>query len=833
MNTRAWPASRGEIADLIRTHAWEATPLGGLSAWPPALRTIVDAMLLDPLPCALLWGKEGILIYNDGYAEICGQRHPRVLGAAVLDAWPEAADFNGKVLEAGMAGQSQVFRDACFMLERNGVMAESWFDLYYSPIVDAEGQVIAVKATVIETTERVLAGQRLLAQQRELSEVAARLHGLATATSDVIYRMSPDWSEMRELDGRGFIKDTVSPFRSWLNTYIPLDDQERVNAAIDAAIRDKSVFELEHRVHRVDGSIGWTLSRAVPMLDQHGAIEEWIGAASDISERKAAESALRESERMFRTLFESIDEGFCVIEFIDGPHGHLSDYVHVMANPAYAANAGIENVVGQRVRDMVPLEAEGWVEIYRRVLVTGEPIRFERMLEHTGRHLELAALRIEPVERRQVAVLFRDVTMRTLAERALRDLNETLERRVAEEVDQRTRTESALRQAQKMEAVGQLTGGIAHDFNNMLAVISNALELVRRRVETQDEVVRKYIGLAKGGVSRASQLTQRLLAFSRQQPLHPGPVSVNDLVNGLAPLLKHSLGGTIVFDTALAADAWLTYVDPNQLENVVMNLAVNARDAMEHGGRLRIETGNCVLDGDGGSGASVPSGSFVRLAIRDTGAGMSPEVMAKAFDPFFTTKEVGRGTGLGLSQVYGFVRQSGGHVKIDSTPGVGTVVEVFLPRYAGTLEEDAKTLAAAEIKPGNLETVLVTDDEASVRMLLAEMLVYLGYRVLSADGSEAALQMLDSHPEIKLLITDVLMPEMNGRELVDKALQRRPDLKILFTTGYAGSVMLADRTNGQRPHVLMKPYTLEDLALRLKALLQPGDQDAVRKSGGD
>jgi signal transduction histidine kinase/CheY-like chemotaxis protein len=832
MNDRIWPACGGEIADLIRMHAWDGTPLGPISAWPAILRSVVGAMLLDPVPCALLWGKEGTLIYNDGYADICDRRHPRVLGASVLDAWPEAADFNGRVLETGMAGQSQVFRDACFSLERNGVMSESWFDLYYGPIVDEEGKVVAVKATVIETTARVLAAQRQLAQQRELSAVAARLHGLAAATSDVIYRMSPDWSEMRELDGRGFVKDTVAPYRSWIHTYIPLDEQERVNAAIEAAITNKAVFELEHRVLRVDGSIGWTLSRAVPMLDQHGEIEEWIGAASDISERKAAESALRESERMFRTLFESIDEGFCVIEFIDGPHGHLSDYVHVMANPAYAANAGIENVVGQRVRDMVPLEADGWVEIYRRVLVTGEPIRFERKLEHTGRHLELAALRIEPAERRQVAVLFRDVTMRHRAELALRDLNETLERRVVDEVDQRTRTESALRQAQKMEAVGQLTGGIAHDFNNMLAVIANAVELVRRRVEAQDDVVRKYIGLAKGGISRASQLTQRLLAFSRQQPLHPGPVSVNDLVNGLAPLLKHSLGGTIVFDTVLCADAWLTYVDPHQLENVVMNLVVNARDAMEHGGRLTIETGNRVVD-EGADGASAAPGSYVTIAIRDTGAGMTPEVMAKAFDPFFTTKEIGRGTGLGLSQVYGFVRQSGGHVRIDSAPGLGTVVEVLLPRYAGTLEENLAESASSEIKAGNLETILITDDEASVRLLLAEMLAYLGYRVLSADGSAAALRLLDSHPEIKLLVTDVLMPEMNGRELVDEALQRRPDLKILFTTGYAGSVALADRTRGQSPPILMKPYAIEDLALRLKALLHTMDQDLAPKIGLD
>jgi signal transduction histidine kinase/CheY-like chemotaxis protein len=825
MNDKTWPACDDEIADLIRTYEWKGTSLGPINEWPDCLRYTVGAMLLDPAPTALLWGKEGTLIYNTGYAEICGERHPRVLGTSLLDAWPEAADFNGNMLKTVLGGQRQIFRDACFKLERNGVVRDSWFDLYYGPVVDNEGNVVAVKATVIETTERVLADQRQVIQQRKLAEVAARLHGLATATSDVIYRMSPDWSEMRELDGRGFIKDTESPYRLWIDAYIPADEQARVHAAIKSAICNKAVFELEHRVLRVDGSIGWTLSRAVPMLDQQGEIEEWIGAASDISEQKAAESALRESERMFRTLFDSIDEGFCVIEFIDGPHGPLSDYVHIMANPAYAANSGVDNVVGQRVRDIMHLEADGWIEIYRRVVITGDPIRFERMLEHTGRQLELAALRIEPAERRQVAVLFRDVSARHRAAVALRHLNETLELRIAEEVDTRTRTENALRQAQKMEAVGQLTGGIAHDFNNMLAVVSNAVELIRRRVVTQDEVVRKYISLAEGGIARAAKLTHRLLAFSRQQPLHPRPVSVNDLVSELAPLLKHSLGGTIVFDTRLSSDEWLTYVDPNQLENVVMNLAVNARDAMEYGGRLTIETRNSVL-GENAGVTNLPGGCYVAIAIRDTGNGMTPEIMAKAFDPFFTTKELGQGTGLGLSQVYGFVRQSGGQVKIESSPGKGTTVEVYLPRYNEDSVEAAVENAPVEIAPGNLETILITDDEASVCLLAAEMLSYLGYRVLSADSGANALKMLESYPEIKLLITDVLMPEMNGRVLAEEAFQRHPDLKILFTTGYTGSIALPERINDQVAHILMKPYTIEALALRIKSLLVTSHQSA-------
>ncbi|HET9205844.1 MAG TPA: ATP-binding protein, partial [Burkholderiaceae bacterium] len=494
---------------------------------------------------------------------------------------------------------------------------------------------------------------------------------------------------------------------------------------------------------------------------------------------------------------------------------------HVVANPAYTANAGIPNVVGQRVRDMVPDEADGWVEIYRRVLLTGEPVRFERELVKTGRYLELAAFRVEPLERRQVAVLFQDVTKRHRAEMALRELNETLERRVAEEVAERTKTAEALRQSQKMEAVGQLTGGIAHDFNNMLAVIMNSLELLDRKFVGSDPRAKRFIEAAKNGGKRAAQLTQRLLAFSRQQPLKPESVDANKLVSGMSDLLRHSLGGAVLLETVLAGGLWRTHADPNQLENAILNLAVNGRDAMIDGGRLTIETANCHLDARyAAEHDGLTEGQYVLIAVTDTGTGMSPEVVSKAFDPFFTTKEVGRGTGLGLSQVYGFVKQTGGHVKIYSELGQGTSVKIYLPRLVG---EHVGDTASGEVSQaalgGSQEVILVVEDEPDVREMSVAALRELGYRVLEADGAAAALKLLDAHPEIDLLFTDVVMPEFNGRKLADEARRRRPSLRVLYTTGYTRNAVVHNGALDPGVQLICKPFSLDELAARVREAL--------------
>lgn len=611
----------------------------------------------------------------------------------------------------------------------------------------------------------------------------------------------------------------------WWLDHIHPEDRPGIDASIHAVIDGAgTAWTGQYRFRRADGSYADIFDRGSVLRSEDGRAVRMIGAMLDLSSRKATEAALRQSEQQFRALFERIDEGFCIIEFLDGPHGEMSDYVHIAANPAYLANAGIPDVVGQKVRDMVPDEADAWVDIYRRVLLTGEPVRFERELVKTGRYLALAAFRVDPPALRQVAVLFQDVTARHRAELALRELNETLEKRVAAEVAERLRTEEALRQAQKMEAVGQLTGGIAHDFNNMLAVVLSSLDLLDRKFLAGDARAMRLLDAARNGARRAAQLTQRLLAFARQQPLKPESLDVNKLVAGMSDLLRHSLGGGVQLETVLAGGLWRAHVDPNQLENAILNLAVNGRDAMADlsgEGRLTIETANCHLNERyAAEHLGLQAGQYVMVAVTDTGVGMSADVIAKAFEPFFTTKEVGRGTGLGLSQVYGFVKQSGGHARIYSEVGQGTTVKLYMPRQLGTQPGEVGTDQATQALHGDgMELVLAVEDEPAMRALTVETLQELGYRVLEADGGVAALALLDAHPDIALLFTDVVMPGMNGRKLADEARRRRPDLKVLFTTGYTRNAVVHNGVLDPGVHLIGKPFTMEELAARVREVL--------------
>jgi signal transduction histidine kinase/ActR/RegA family two-component response regulator len=420
------------------------------------------------------------------------------------------------------------------------------------------------------------------------------------------------------------------------------------------------------------------------------------------------------------------------------------------------------------------------------------------------------------------ALVLIDLRRRTATIARQRDELQAANAQLVGEMTRREAAEARIQQMQKLEAVGQLTGGVAHDFNNMLAVVISSLNLIQRRLGRGDTNVGRFADAAMEAAGRAANLTHRLLAFSRQQPLAPEAIDANRFVAGMSDLLRRTLGENVRMETVLAGGLWRTHADPSQLENAILNLCVNARDAMPDGGRLTIETANCHLDDSyARQHADVPSGQYVLIAVSDGGIGMTPEVIGKAFDPFFTTKPVGRGTGLGLSQVYGFVKQSGGHVKIYSEPGQGTTVKIYLPRFFGEAEVHAPRPAPALPAGDVREVVLVVEDEERVRQISVDILRELGYTVIHADGAAAALRQLDAHPQITLLFTDIVMPDMNGRKLADEATRRRPDLKVLFTTGFTRNAVVHNGVLDPGVNFLPKPFTLEQLAAKVREVLGP------------
>jgi signal transduction histidine kinase len=427
----------------------------------------------------------------------------------------------------------------------------------------------------------------------------------------------------------------------------------------------------------------------------------------------------------------------------------------------------------------------------------------------------------------EVAERTRQVIARSEAEAALQALNATLESRVEQRTAELHAAEDALRQAQKMEAIGRLTGGVAHDFNNLLTIVTGGLDMIRRQVPKLPPSpavtrIERARDMALEGVRRAAMLTNRLLAFSRQQPLSPEIVDANKLVAGIAELLRRTLGETVALETVLAGGLWRIEADANQLENALVNLAVNARDAMpEDGGKVTIETANAYLDAGYVAGLADPvdEGQYVMIAVSDTGIGMDRKVLERAFDPFFTTKEVGKGTGLGLSQVYGFVRQSAGHVKIYSEPSQGTTVKIYLRRSHGAEQDATEETAQWAASAIGRERVLVVEDDDALREYSVDILKELGYEVVQAADAPQALKAIDAGA-FDLLFTDVVMPGgMNGRQLADEATRRQPGLKVLFTTGYSRNAIVHHGRLDAGLQMISKPFAYNELAAKIRSVL--------------
>ncbi|MEG3175084.1 response regulator [Sphingomonas sp. RB3P16] len=447
-----------------------------------------------------------------------------------------------------------------------------------------------------------------------------------------------------------------------------------------------------------------------------------------------------------------------------------------------------------------------WIEANGRVDhgADGTPLRFPGVL-------------IDVEERRAVEA------ERDRAITALRALNDQLEQRVSERTAELTKAEEALRQAQKMEAVGQLTGGIAHDFNNLLAGISGSLELMAIRLaQGRTGDVERYMAAAQGATKRAAALTHRLLAFSRRQTLDPKPTDVTRLIGGMAELIRRTVGPSVELKVVDAVGLWPALVDAPQLENALLNLCINARDAMPDGGRITIETANSSLDADAARTRDLPAGEYLSLCVTDTGTGIAPDIRDKVFEPFFTTKPLGAGTGLGLSMIYGFARQSGGQVRIDTELGEGTTVCIYLPRHHGAVHlDEARGEAGSLSRTDQDQTILVVDDEPTVRMLVADVLQELGYRVIEAADSVAGLSILESGMRVDLLISDVGLPGgMNGRQMADAARRKRPDLKVLFITGYAENAAVGNGLLEPGMAVITKPFAVDAFAARVREMVE-------------
>jgi len=765
----------------------------------------------SPSFAAVLLGPEHRFVAtNPAFQQLIGQRS--VMGMTVRDALPDIQDpviydIFDSVFESGQAysGRGVPVRLAPAPGERARL---HYLDVVLQPVLDLASEVAAIFVLGADATEAHSATVALRASEARFRAAVDAVQGVVW-TNNAAGEMEGEQPGWAALTGQS--RDEYQGF-GWAAAVHPEDAQPTIDAW-NAAVAERRTFVFEHRVRRVDGVWRPFSVRAIPTLDADGAVIEWVGVHTDISEQRAAEQQLRElnetlenriaartaqleaSEARLRTIFET---GF--------QHQGLLTADGLVLD----ANATSLQGIRSRLADVIgqPYWETAWF--------AGTPDMSETI------RAAVEAARAGEAVRQEVHLNLPQGGWRwfDFSLRPIRDTDGSVIALVPEAVEmtQRRQAEEALRQAQKMEAVGQLTGGIAHDFNNLLAGIAGSLELLQTRVQQgRLEAIPRYVDAAQGAVKRAAALTQRLLAFSRRQTLNPSPINVNRLISGLEDLIRRTVGPAITIEVVGAAGLWPTLIDPHQLENALLNLCINARDAMPDGGRLTIETANKWLDERAAAERELTPGQYISLCVTDTGTGMTPEVIARAFDPFFTTKPLGVGTGLGLSMIYGFARQSGGQVRIYSEPGLGATVRLHLPRYYGEAEDiavDPVHSSAAQF--GHGETVLVIDDESTVRMLVCEVLEELGFNTIDVVDGPAGLRVLQSASRIDLLITDVGLPGgLNGRQVADAGRALRPGLKVLFITGYAENAVIGNGHLDPGMQILTKPFALEALANKI------------------
>jgi PAS domain S-box-containing protein len=814
-------AGGGEMGALTRAHDWSKTPIGPPDSWPQSLRTAVRILLNTNHPMFIWWGPELIQFYNDAYRQTMGpERHPSALGQRGRDCWAEIWPIIGPQIEQVMSGGGATWHENQLIpVTRHGRLEQVWWTYGYSPIDEADG-VGGVLVVCRDVTKEHLAAEALREREAELARVQqiGRIGGLEVdLRTGFRNRRSPEYLLIH-----GLPPDAVhETHEDWVNRIHPDDREATEQKFRDAVASDVRDYSVRYRIIRPnDGELRWISVKSTIERDADGKAVRLVGAHTDITEQVEAERALRESEAEQRklagqlaelnaTLAERVEEKTRERDRIWNVSQDLllvadRNGVWQTVNPAWTRTLGwSEGELLNRTSQWLEHPDDGGITRahIKKLIADESTVRFESRFRHKdGTYRWLSWTGVS--DKDCIYAVARDVT----AEKAA--------------TDRLKATEEALRQSQKMEAVGQLTGGIAHDFNNLLTGIVGSLDLLQTRLDQgRTDNVSRYINAAMTSANRAAALTHRLLAFARRQPLIPKSVDANALVVSLEDLLRRTIGERIDLDIAASAGLWCTLCDPNQLESALLNLAINARDAMPDGGKLTIATANARIDGIDADTPALLPGDYIRIDVTDTGTGMSPEVAARAFDPFFTTKPIGQGTGLGLSMIYGFARQSNGHVLIDSKQGAGTKVRLYLPRHHGDAAEERVASAAADEHIATGETVLVVEDEPVVRGVITEMLHDQGYRVLEATDGPSGLRMLRLNQRIDLLVTDVGLPGMNGRQLADQARETRPGLKILFITGYAENVAIAKGFLQPGMEMITKPFDLDNLAQRVREMV--------------
>jgi PAS domain S-box-containing protein len=800
-----------EMSARIASFEWSRTGLGPLDQWPQNLKTMTGVMVRSRLPMVLLWGADGYMLYNDGYSVFAGGRHPFILGSKVREGWPEAADFNDNVMKVCLSGGVLSYQDQELTLYRNGRAEQVWRNLDYSPVLNDRGQPEGVVAIVVETTHRVLADRRIASEQDRQRKMLGQMPGFAAVLEGPkhVFRFVND--AYIAISGRS---DLVG--KSVFQAFPDLEGQGFYEL-LDGVYATGQRFvtqALEMRLRRGDEPkyIDFVYE---PIRDDNGEVTGIFVGGYEVTEVYRTTTALRASEGRLRELNADLERRVIERTQARGVTWQVSpDLMGAVnmqghfetSNPAWQSVLGWseEEVEKMSIFELLhPDDLERTRDGFAPIRHGQPAIRIpNRCRTKDGGYRWISWIGVP--EDGMVYCTGRDITEEKAAEVEL------------------AKAQEALRQSQKMEAVGQLTGGIAHDFNNLLAGISGNLELLEKRLaQGRHAGVERYIGAAQGSARRAAALTQRLLAFSRRQTLDPKPTDVNKLIGGVEELIRRTVGPGIEVEVVGAGGLWLTKIDPSQLENALLNLTINARDAMPDGGRITIETANKWLDERAARERELTPGQYISVCVTDTGTGMPQDVIAQAFDPFFTTKPIGQGTGLGLSMIHGFVRQSGGQVRIYSELGKGTTMCLYFPRFIGSMDDVGSPAPQAIANVGQGETVLVIDDDATVRQLMVEVLEEAGYIAMEAGDGPAGLRILNSDARIDLLVTDVGLPGgMNGRQVADAARSTRPELKVLFVTGYAENAAVGNGHLDIGMQVITKPFAMAALSNKVRAMIE-------------